>query len=85
MTNFYLSPDECATLEKVVDILFPGEPDGIGAVYAGVLRYIEGLLAGRGAHLLETYRAGVRWLHEKAQAYGANRFDDLRARLRKRS
>jgi hypothetical protein len=81
MTNFSdyrsLNPDECVTLEKVLDVLFPDEPDGIGAVSAGALRYVDGTLAGRAAHLRETYRAGVRWLHEQARARGGDRFEEL--------
>lgn len=72
-----LRADEYAALEKVVDILFPGEPDGIGAVNAGVLTYIDRLLAGRGSYLKDTYRAGIQWLHDKASGEGAKRFDDL--------
>ena len=81
MTDFadhkILSIAEQSTLAKVVDILFPAEPDGIGAVSAGALRYIEGVLAERAAYLAETYKSGVCWLHSRAQAYGADRFDEL--------
>ncbi len=81
MTDFSdyesLSAPEYATLEKVVDILFPGEADGIGAVSAGALKYIDGVLAGRAAYLTDTYRAGVLWLHDRARGYGHDRFDDL--------
>ena len=72
-----LNANESATLEKVVDILFPSEPDGVGAVNAGVMRYIDGLLAGRGAYLLDTYKSGLRWLHEEAGREGVTYFNDL--------
>ena len=72
-----LDADQYATLEKVVDILFPSEPDGVGAVTAGVVRYIDGLLAGRGAYLVDTYETGLRWLHEEAVREGASCFNDL--------
>ena len=72
-----LSADEYATLEKVLDILFPSEPDGVGASSAGVVRYIDGLLAGRGAYLVATYRVGLRWLNEEAGREGASCFSDL--------
>ena len=72
-----LSEDDFNTLEKVVDILFPSEPDGTGAVSAGVVTYIDRVLSGRAAHLLDTYRTGLRWLHDEARARGSARFDEI--------
>jgi hypothetical protein len=72
-----LNAEEWAVLVPVVDILFPAEPDGIGAIPAGVLRYIDGVLAGRASYLVDTYQAGIRWLHGQARAHGADRFDGL--------
>ena len=72
-----LSAEDFDTLEKVVDVLFPSDPDGVGAVPAGVVTYIDGVLSGRAAHLLDIYRAGLRWLHDEARARGRARFDEI--------
>lgn len=73
-----LTAAERSTLSVVVDILFPAEPDGIGAMSAGAVCYIDRVLSERAAYLAEVYKAGVRWLHHRAQSYGEEHFDELR-------
>jgi hypothetical protein len=66
-----LTPEEFAVLRDAADVLFPAEPDGVGAVEAGALDYVQRLLSKDGEHLPSVFRAGITWLESTSRArYG---------------
>jgi hypothetical protein len=69
--------EERATLTRLTSILFPPEPDGVGAIEVGVLSYIDNVLSDEGAHFWSLYRAGLAWFDSETQQQGYPRFVDL--------
>lgn len=72
-----LTPAEWSSMAALVETLFPSEPDGVGAVEAGVLTYMERLLAKQGDELAHIYRSGLSWFDDQARQLGPAGFVHL--------
>jgi gluconate 2-dehydrogenase gamma chain len=68
--------DQARTLASMVDQIIPPDQDA-GAVWAGVVNYIDRQLCGPYQVLQETYRNGLRAVDQMSQATYAKVFADL--------
>lgn len=64
-----LSEDEYATLRAATGRLIPSDEIGPGAIEAGASIYIDRILAGRDAAMLESYQAGLAALDAAAGGF----------------
>ena len=74
----HLSEDEARTLEAICDRIIPSDQDP-GAVWAGVVNFIDKQLIGPYRKLQKTYRLGLMWTNETSIAIFGKRFAALTA------
>jgi gluconate 2-dehydrogenase gamma chain len=72
----FFAPDEARTLASMVDQIIPPDQDA-GAVWAGVLNYIDRQLCGPFQDLQSTYRLGLTAVDQASRASYKRAFADL--------
>src|SRR5579885_3293480 len=77
----FLSPRQGATVEAIVERLFPADELGPGAAAIGVLTFIDRALAGHDALLQEGYLRGLAALDAAAEAAHGRAFAALAAEV----
>lgn len=81
---FFLNPLEARIVEALADQIIPSEPGSPGASEAGVVYYIDQMLAGFGRELQGVYRSGLEALQDAVGKHADHDFAALDAEARHR-